>query len=402
MFRQITFVRTVQLAEYSDVIIKFSDNLEFTVKRQIVTHTIHNIRGNFVITKITETYDGERHDLMYNKSSTLFSASDRGRSETKTLTFYVTVMDQMTEIEEMTDICAVKYELQIPSTILQRLKIRQFYKSHFVLPGYDGYKFTYFVSKINDSTENDIEIMIENPYNVEIEDKHGDYNFVCDSTKSIILPLLFNFYTDEIFVVEETKPTFNELHGLPQESSIDESRPVSVIPSQILSKGMTLLHKLATNNRYADVCFISSDGEEIPSHRCILAEFSNIFLKIFEESTEFPIEITANDFDVETIQSALNFLYDKPDSIIGKEKEVYKFAVKFGIQILIDACLSFIEDSVNPSNVCEFIQFAYSNNFDELKQKCLNILVRKKEEIDPTKIAKLPSNILFDAFCFKL
>uniref|UniRef100_A0A914P4I6 BTB domain-containing protein n=1 Tax=Panagrolaimus davidi TaxID=227884 RepID=A0A914P4I6_9BILA len=398
MLQQINFVRTVQLPVNSGMTIKLSDNLEFTLYRCCWTHKIKNVKGDFEITKITEFYgDGQPKELKYIKSSTRFEASDvDGKTN---LTFYITAMVEMTEIREM---YAVKYELQIPSALLQRLKIRQFYKSQFVLPGYDGYKFTYFVNKIINSTENDIEIQIKNPYDVEIEGKKGDYSFVCGSTKNIDLPLLFTFYADEIPVIEESEnPNSNELHGSPQESSIDESRPESVIPSHS-SKTTTLLQKIATNNQFADVYFVSSDGEKIPSHRCILAEFSNIFLKIFEESTEVPVQITADDFDAETIQSALNFLCDKSDSINGKETEIFKFAIKFGIKILITTCLSFFEESVDSTNVYEFIQIAYSNNFDELKQKCLQILVQKKEEIDPTKMAKPPSNIVVDAFFFKM
>uniref|UniRef100_A0A914PY45 BTB domain-containing protein n=1 Tax=Panagrolaimus davidi TaxID=227884 RepID=A0A914PY45_9BILA len=396
MLQQVNFVRTAHLDKESETTIKLSDNLEFTLQRCRWTHEIKNVKGDFEITKITETYgNGQPRELKYDKSSDRFEATDvSGKTN---LTFYITVMDEMTEIKETKDICAVKYELQIPSTILQRLKIRQFYKSQFVLPGYDGYKFTYFVRKINDSTENDIDIMIENPYNVEVAGKKGDFNFVCDSTKDIILPMFFTFYADEIPIVEGT----NELHGLPQESSVDESRPESVIPSHS-SKTATLLHNIATNHRYADVYFISCDRGIIPSHRCILAEFSNIFATIFEESTEFPIQITADEFSAQTIHSALNFLYVKSDSIIGKEMKVFKFAIKFGIQILIDECRSIFVKSVDSTNVFEFVQIAYSNNFDELKRKCLKILAEKKGEIDLTKVAELSKNILFDAFCFKL
>uniref|UniRef100_A0A914PWQ6 BTB domain-containing protein n=1 Tax=Panagrolaimus davidi TaxID=227884 RepID=A0A914PWQ6_9BILA len=141
---------------------------------------------------------------------------------------------------------------------------------------------------------------------------------------------------------------------------------------------------------------------EFPSHRNILAEFSDIFTKIFEETLETPVQIAANDFDAETIKSALNFLYDKSNAIIGKEMEVFKFAINFGIQHLIDACVSFFEQSVNPTNVCEFIQIAYSHNFEHLKQKCLRILAEKKEEMELTKIAKLPQNIFVDFYFFKL
>uniref|UniRef100_A0A914Q540 BTB domain-containing protein n=1 Tax=Panagrolaimus davidi TaxID=227884 RepID=A0A914Q540_9BILA len=66
--------------------------------------------------------------------------------------------------------------------------------------------------------------------------------------------------------------------------------------------------------------------------------------------------------------------------------------------MLMDACCTYFEESVNPSNVCELIKIAYSNNFEELKQKCLKILVEKKKEINPRKFAELPKNILIDFF----
>uniref|UniRef100_A0A914P5X7 BTB domain-containing protein n=1 Tax=Panagrolaimus davidi TaxID=227884 RepID=A0A914P5X7_9BILA len=401
MLHQINFVRTIELREQSEVTIKLPYNLEFTVYRDVIDHTIKNIKGNFEITKITEIYGIGGHELgvlKYDKFSSEFKGTDD--LELKTLTFCISAMVEKKEMNEMKQMCAVKYQLQIPSARLESLKCNQSFEDEFVLPGYDGLIFIYYVNKIETTgRKNKIILHIQNPYDVEIRGKKGDFNIVFDSTKSIDLHLLFSFYTDEI-PVEKTKHQFYVL-GSPQESSIDESRPESVIPSPS-SKATTLLHKIATNNQFADVYFISSDGEKIPSHRCVLAASSDIFAAIFEESTEIPIQITADDFDPETIQSALNFLYDKSDAIIGKEMKVFKFAVKFGIHDLIDACVSFFEDSVNPTNVCEFVQIAYSNNFDELKQKCLKILVQKKDEIDLTKVAELPKNILFDAFCFKL
>uniref|UniRef100_A0A914R560 BTB domain-containing protein n=1 Tax=Panagrolaimus davidi TaxID=227884 RepID=A0A914R560_9BILA len=402
MFHQINFVRTIELREQSEVTIKLPYNLEFTVYRDVIVHKIKNTKGNFEITKITEIHGiggMELGVLNYDKISSEFKGTDR--LGIKTLTFCITAMVEKKEMNEMKQMCAVKYQLQIPSARLQSLKCNQSFKDEFVLPGYDGLIFTYYVNKIETTgRKNKIILHIQNPYDVEIRGKKGDFNIAFDSTKSIDLHLLFNFYTDEISNDGKTKYQSNVL-GSPQHPSSEGSRPESVIPS-FSSKVTTLLHKLATNNQFADVYFISSDGEKIPSYRNILAASSDIFAAIFEESTEIPIQITADDFDAKTIQSALNYLYDKSDSINGKETHVFKFAVKFGIHDLIDACVSFFKDSVDSTNVCEFIQIAYSNNFEDLKQKCLKILVQKKEEIDSAKVAELPKNILFDAFCFKL
>uniref|UniRef100_A0AC35F786 BTB domain-containing protein n=1 Tax=Panagrolaimus sp. PS1159 TaxID=55785 RepID=A0AC35F786_9BILA len=153
-----------------------------------------------------------------------------------------------------------------------------------------------------------------------------------------------------------------------------------------------------SNPQYSDVILLSSDNIKIPSHRCILAKYSKIFAKIFETS-EIPVKINVENFNAETIKAALNFLYDKSDSIFGKEMDVYKFAVNYDIHGLINACCSIFLESVNAENVCEYIQIGYSKNFEELKQKCKQIIIQNKREIDDTKLKALPKDILFDVFC---
>uniref|UniRef100_A0A914PEZ1 BTB domain-containing protein n=1 Tax=Panagrolaimus davidi TaxID=227884 RepID=A0A914PEZ1_9BILA len=221
-------------------------------------------------------------------------------------------MVEKKEMNEMKQMCAVKYQLRITSVRLQSLKCNHSFKDEFVLPGYDGLIFTYNVNKIETTGQygkSDFVLHIQNPYDVEIQGKKGDFNIglrpLC-LANDINLPLLINFNAEEIPNGGKTKHQSNVL-GSSQQPSSEENRPESVIPSHS-SKATKLLHKLATNHRYADVYFISSDGEKIPSHRNILAAFSNIFAAIFDESTEIPIQITANNFVAETIHSALNFL----------------------------------------------------------------------------------------------
>uniref|UniRef100_A0AC34GYD4 BTB domain-containing protein n=1 Tax=Panagrolaimus sp. ES5 TaxID=591445 RepID=A0AC34GYD4_9BILA len=158
------------------------------------------------------------------------------------------------------------------------------------------------------------------------------------------------------------------------------------------------LYKIMSNSKYSDVILISSDNVKIPSHRCILGKYSKSFAKIIDENPELPVTINVENFNAEIIQAAIDFMYDKTDAIIGKEMDVFKFARRYDIQEIMDACSSFFEKSVDPSNVCELIQIGYSNNFEELKKKCLAILVEKKKEIDASKFAELPKNILSDFF----
>uniref|UniRef100_A0A914PRC1 BTB domain-containing protein n=1 Tax=Panagrolaimus davidi TaxID=227884 RepID=A0A914PRC1_9BILA len=154
-----------------------------------------------------------------------------------------------------------------------------------------------------------------------------------------------------------------------------------------------------SNNKFSDIILISSDNVKIPSHRCVLSKYSKFISKIIEEFSDLYVGIDIENFNAETINAVLSFLYDKNDAINGKEIDVFKFALEYGIQELMDVCCTFFEKSVSSENVCEYIQIAYSNNFEELKQKCLKVLVEKKKEIDALELAVLPKNIIIDAFC---
>uniref|UniRef100_A0AC35EZS5 BTB domain-containing protein n=1 Tax=Panagrolaimus sp. PS1159 TaxID=55785 RepID=A0AC35EZS5_9BILA len=115
-----------------------------------------------------------------------------------------------------------------------------------------------------------------------------------------------------------------------------------------------------SNERYTDTFLIASDKTKVSSHRCVLAEHSKIFAKIIEETSELPVTINVEDFDAETIKSALDFLYGKNDSIKGKENEIFKFAVTYNIKMIMDACCSYFEESVNPSNKMFVLKCVYT------------------------------------------
>uniref|UniRef100_A0AC34FTB4 BTB domain-containing protein n=1 Tax=Panagrolaimus sp. ES5 TaxID=591445 RepID=A0AC34FTB4_9BILA len=390
MFYKIDIVKKAELSPHYHTVIKFAKNQKFTCSKfNPITsgYRIKDAKGDFVITRIARVFsDGFIRDIERDKSSNTFqSVPDRYRH-----IFYITANIEMKEMTEKMRI--VTYQLQIPLCRLQTLEPYHFFKSEFVLSGYDGLKFTYSVMKINDDKADDIEICIENPYDVEIHGEEGDFKFRESSTVDITKGLSFCFdpaICDQSAQEQKCDP-------IPH---LDKSMLSSVVPSPSNSNAKTILHKLASNHHFADVLFITSDGTKIPSHRCILAQYSTIFARVFEETSETPVKINVEDFAADTIQSALDFIYDKTDAIKGKEMEVFKFAVKYDVKLLIEACCSFFEESVVPENVCEYIEIAYDNNFEELKQKCLKILVEKKKEIDASKIAALPKNIVVDAFC---
>uniref|UniRef100_A0A914P1M4 BTB domain-containing protein n=1 Tax=Panagrolaimus davidi TaxID=227884 RepID=A0A914P1M4_9BILA len=153
-----------------------------------------------------------------------------------------------------------------------------------------------------------------------------------------------------------------------------------------------------SDKTYADVVLFSSTGKEILTYRCILAKFSKFFKTIFDETKELPVQCEIEEFDTETIIAALNFCYGKNDVIKNNEKKLFEFAEKYCIEELKESCCTHFADNLSTENVCDIIQIAYSNNFEELKQKCKKLMTEKKAEIDQTKLKALSKDILFDVY----
>uniref|UniRef100_A0AC34FXW2 BTB domain-containing protein n=1 Tax=Panagrolaimus sp. ES5 TaxID=591445 RepID=A0AC34FXW2_9BILA len=257
-----------------------------------------------------------------------------------------------------------------------------------------------------------IELHIVNPYNARIQGQTGDYR---QSFKNINLQLSFviepnaldnsekddvnsSLYSDKKFLQEEIFTSTDTVTDSTETGmSKKESEPSPKKESSSIQPAVKW-YEIMSNNEYSDVTFISSDLNEIQSHRCLLSKYSKIFAQIIKEASELPVKINIEKFKAETIHAALDFLYDKIDAIDGKEMDVFTFALEYGIHQITDACCFFFEKSVDPTNVCEYIQIAYNQNFEELKKKCLKVLVEKKKEIDASKFAKLPENILSDFF----
>uniref|UniRef100_A0A914PVM8 BTB domain-containing protein n=1 Tax=Panagrolaimus davidi TaxID=227884 RepID=A0A914PVM8_9BILA len=395
MFHKTGFVQKSYLSELSKTTIKFDENLEFDVVFKCFksnSYLIENIKGDLEITRITRTVMGREIDVTYDKINNTFVGD--------AILFYAFYITANIKIKEMK---IEKRHIGVRTDQLGLLKCYQFVKGTIYLPASDGnLKLPYYVTKIqkNDLTGNDIEVLIENPYYVEIEGKKGDYKMEHCSNQDISVSLTFLYDPSISSKPSETSFTDNKKKDSFHATIIDESRPQSTLPSESTKEVNSYWYEIMSNERFADMFFVSSDNVKIPSNRCILYKASQAFAKIIDETSELPVTINVEEFNAQIIKASVDFLYGKNDSIKGKEIEIFKFAAKYNIKMLMDACCSYFEESVNPSNVCEFIQIAYSYNFEELKQKCLKILVEKKKEINASKFADLPKNIISDFFAF--
>uniref|UniRef100_A0AC35GAA3 BTB domain-containing protein n=1 Tax=Panagrolaimus sp. PS1159 TaxID=55785 RepID=A0AC35GAA3_9BILA len=198
---------------------------------------------------------------------------------------------------------------------------------------------------------------------------------------------------DELYTSDVTTNTPLASDETLAKKSRFESLP-SAIPSPIVQHSE--LCAILANTEFYDVILVASDGTHIPAHRSILSYYSPVFKPIFKNSKEFPVQIEMKDFDVDTIQAALDFMIFKPDSIVGKELALLKLALKYDVPKLMESrAVDADKLTVTKSNVVEFVQIAYEYNLEELKEKCLKVLAENKKEIDVAK-CRLPYNIIID------
>uniref|UniRef100_A0AC35FL58 BTB domain-containing protein n=1 Tax=Panagrolaimus sp. PS1159 TaxID=55785 RepID=A0AC35FL58_9BILA len=179
----------------------------------------------------------------------------------------------------------------------------------------------------------------------------------------------------------------------PPKSNADLSQLLST-----LTQKQKFLSKILNQTKYADVILINNKNEQVNGFRCFLAHSSPVLEAIFDSKKELPIRIEVGEFEKETIKQAVYFSQGDLITVNGNAMDLFKFAKKYSINILMDCCFSSLAQTITAKNVCEYIKFAYDEGNTGLKKKCLEFLKINKLAIDPTAIKQLPQKILFDAF----
>uniref|UniRef100_A0AC35F829 BTB domain-containing protein n=1 Tax=Panagrolaimus sp. PS1159 TaxID=55785 RepID=A0AC35F829_9BILA len=76
------------------------------------------------------------------------------------------------------------------------------------------------------------------------------------------------------------QPMPNDTPSIPQESTYESTKEAN-----------SYWYKILSNERYTDAFLIASDKTKVSTHRCVLAEHSQIFAKIIDETSELPVTI---------------------------------------------------------------------------------------------------------------
>uniref|UniRef100_A0A914NZQ3 BTB domain-containing protein n=1 Tax=Panagrolaimus davidi TaxID=227884 RepID=A0A914NZQ3_9BILA len=165
----------------------------------------------------------------------------------------------------------------------------------------------------------------------------------------------------------------------------------SIIPPLTLSEAFSSLY-------FADVKFITSDNQKIPSYRMLLSHFSDVFKKMFEasyaEDSKLPIIINLEDVNSDILFRVIDYCTEKYDRIAGFEIDLIKFANKYGIKGLKEECFKSLQNTLDLENICDRTIIAFQQGYKPFKQKCIEYLSNNKHEIGPEKLETLPKQAL--------
>jgi speckle-type POZ protein len=122
--------------------------------------------------------------------------------------------------------------------------------------------------------------------------------------------------------------------------------------------------QLLFSKDFSDVTLVSSDGKEIPVHRCILAARSSVFKTMVEKKSGV---IVVDDIDGETMREMLRFIYT--GTVENFETIALKLiyaAEKYDLPDLKSMCDTKLTKQISQENVLEYLKLAEKSDLNEL------------------------------------
>ncbi|KAI1708255.1 BTB/POZ domain-containing protein [Ditylenchus destructor] len=138
------------------------------------------------------------------------------------------------------------------------------------------------------------------------------------------------------------------------------------------------MKKMWKSRLFAD-CSLEIGEKRFPTHKCILAQWSEVFRNMFslpmEEADSGIVEIS--DFSADSISAMLEYLYtgsvnDELIDTLGLE--LLALADKYGIIPLKETCEDYLASTLTTANVLQAATLADRNSAAKLKQACVNRL----------------------------
>ncbi|XP_052255430.1 BTB/POZ domain-containing protein 6-like [Dreissena polymorpha] len=128
------------------------------------------------------------------------------------------------------------------------------------------------------------------------------------------------------------------------------------------------------NQLASDVTLVvGATARELPAHKYMLASRSQVFYAMFfGELPEAGPEVIIPDIDYDVMMAYLRFLYTDsveitPDLVMG----LMYCGKKYDSENLVDLCLTYLQEEINPSNVCTIMEQAHLFDETQLWENCL-------------------------------
>uniref|UniRef100_A0AC35TH87 BTB domain-containing protein n=1 Tax=Rhabditophanes sp. KR3021 TaxID=114890 RepID=A0AC35TH87_9BILA len=146
----------------------------------------------------------------------------------------------------------------------------------------------------------------------------------------------------------------------------------------------TNLKDMFDNELFTD-CVIIVGSKQFKAHRCILAQHSQVFRRMFAQDTMIESQngkIDITDSRHEAVKALLQFIYT--GETIGIEnfaEDVLTIADKYAIFPLKEHCEKLLKKCINVKNVTVMVVFADTHSADILKSECIRFISQRHSEI---------------------
>ncbi|KAL5285920.1 hypothetical protein ACFFRR_007538 [Megaselia abdita] len=143
---------------------------------------------------------------------------------------------------------------------------------------------------------------------------------------------------------------------------------------------------LLENKLWTDCEFVIGTNENMKTfsaHKLILSMASAVFEDMFygrNAANEKPIII--NDLKADTFEDILHYIYTDKWIVTTFERActLCHAAMKYMLPDLKTSCITYLQEELKPSNVCQGYEFAHSIEATMLKKQCLE-LIRNKTKV---------------------
>lgn len=169
--------------------------------------------------------------------------------------------------------------------------------------------------------------------------------------------------------------------------------------SNQVSEELRDLETMFSQGLLSDVTLITEDGQELKTHKSVLASRSSVFrdeiLATGDSNSENKV-IKVSGVDYEVMREILRFMYIGKVSDLGEEKNMtmLRTAKKYDVKALMPRCEKLLQRYVRIDNVIELLKLSNCCEANRMVEATLNFLVDNIKRVKETELMVLNQELL--------